>query len=86
MLGSRRDGRRESGRLARRTGKAYSAAAVSWDSGADAPDSSSVVHPNAFPTHGTLVIEVFFAPDRHQMTGSLSFMAIGHVPTCALPG
>lgn len=67
------------------SGKPYSAAAVSWDSGFNAPEGSFVVHPAAFPAHGTLVIEVFFTPDTHQLAGSLSFMAIGHVPTCALP-
>lgn len=68
------------------SGKSYSAAAVSWDSGRNAPDSSFVVHPAAFPEHGTLVIEVFFTPGSHQWTSLLSFMAIGRVPTCALPG
>jgi hypothetical protein len=67
-------------------GKPYGAAAVSWDSGLNAPDSSFVLHPAAFPKHGTLVIEVFFTPDLHRWASSLSFMAIGRVPTCALPG
>ena len=68
------------------SGKPYSAAAVSWDSGRNAPDSSFVVHPAAFPEHGTLVIEVFFTPGSHQWASLLSFMAIGRVPTCALTG
>jgi hypothetical protein len=66
-------------------GGPYSAAAVSWDSGLNAPDNSFVVHPAAFPKDGTLVIEVFFAPGVRHPTSSLSFMAIGRVPTCALP-
>jgi hypothetical protein len=67
------------------SGGPYSAAAVSWDSGLNAPDNSFVVHPAAFPKDGTLVIEVFFAPGVHHPTSSLSFMAIGRAPTCAVP-
>ena len=67
------------------SGGPYSAAAVSWDSGLNAPDNSFVVHPAAFPKDGTLVIEVFFAPGAHHPTSSLSFMAIGAAPTCAIP-
>lgn len=65
-------------------GKAYSPAAVSWDSGYNAPDSSFVVHPAAFPKGGTLVIEVFFTPGSQHWASMTSFMAIGRVPTCAL--
>jgi hypothetical protein len=65
-------------------GNPYSADAVSWDSGRNAPDSSFVVHPAAFPEDGTLVIEVFFVPGSHQWASMLSFMAIGRVPTCAV--
>jgi hypothetical protein len=39
----------------------------------------------AFPAHGTLVIEVFFRTDTHEMVGTLSFMAIGRVPSRAVP-
>jgi hypothetical protein len=67
-------------------GKPYTADAVSWDSGFNAPDSSFVVHPGAFPDDSTLVIEVFFTPGAHHWASSLSFMAIGRVPTCAVPG
>ena len=66
-------------------GKPYSSAAVSWDSGYNAPDSSFVVHPAAFPQDGTLVIEVFFTPGSQHWASMTSFMAIGRVPTCALP-
>jgi len=65
-------------------GKSYSAAAVSWDDGYNAPDSSFVVHPAAFPKDGTLVIEVFFTPGSQHWASMTSFMAIGRVPTCAL--
>ena len=67
-------------------GKPYSAAAVSWDSGLNAPDNSFVVHPAAFPKDGTLVIEVFFTEGAHHLTSLLSFMAIGRAPSCAIPG
>jgi hypothetical protein len=67
------------------SGVPYSAAAVLWDSGRNAPDSSFVIHPAAFPTHGTLVIEVFFAAGSQHWASTLTFMAIGRVPTCAVP-
>jgi hypothetical protein len=67
-------------------GKPYTARAVSWDSGLNAPENSFVVHPADFPNDATLVIEVFFTPDSHQLASSYSFMAIGRVPTCAWPG
>jgi hypothetical protein len=68
------------------SGNPYSADAVSWDSGRNAPDNGFVIRPTAFPAHGTLVIEVFFAAGTHRMVSTLSFMAIGRAPTCALPG
>lgn len=67
------------------SGMPYSAAAVSWDSGLNAPNSSFVIHPAAFPEHGRMVIEVFFTADSQHWASSFSFMAIGRVPTCALP-
>ncbi len=68
------------------SGLPYSARAVQWDF----PDQASevngfVVRPAAFPRRGTLVIEVFFAPGSSVPTGSLSYMVIGRVPTCAQP-
>jgi hypothetical protein len=68
------------------SGRPYSSAAVSWDSGRNAPDNSFVIHPAAFPTHGTLVIEVFFNPGSGRWVSTLSFMAIGKVPSCAISG
>ena len=67
-------------------GHPYSAQAVQWDF----PDAASevngfVVRPAAFPRGGTLIVEVFYAPDGKTPAGTLSYMAIGRVPTCAQP-
>lgn len=74
----------------------YSAAAVEWN-GPDAadPDSGLVVHPDQFPADGTFVVVVWLAPsgpsgnstlppEFPQVTGSLSYMAVGTVvaPAC----
>jgi len=68
------------------SGVGYSAKAVQWDF----PDQASevngiVVSPQYFPEHGTFVIEAYINPGEQTYKPSLSFMAVGPVPTCVVP-
>jgi hypothetical protein len=74
----------------------YSADAVTWNGPDSAdPDSGLVVHPDKFPTDGTFVVVVTMAPNGQlgmstlapgypQITGTMTFMAVGPVsaPSC----
>lgn len=64
----------------------YSGRAVQWDFPNPAAEVNGVViRPHNFPKDGTFVIEIAYLPGTHDMTGTLSFMARGHVPTCIQP-
>lgn len=68
------------------SGQPYSAKAVQWDFPNQAtPINGFVIHPSHFPSGGTLVIEVYYEPGASTPISTLSYMAIGHVPTCAQP-
>jgi hypothetical protein len=67
------------------SGLPYSARAVTWDLPAGSDFNGIVIHPKAFPAGGTLVIEAFYRPGTHVLESTLSFMAIGKVPTCVAP-
>ncbi len=67
-------------------GGPYDRRAVQWDFPNPTSEVNGViVRPQYFPAHGTLVIEVHYDAGSTNLADMMSFMAVGTVPTCAVP-
>jgi hypothetical protein len=67
------------------SGRSYSSRAVEWDTPAANAVGGILIHPDQFPNGATFIIEAQYAPGTTDLMSTLSFMARGAVPTCAVP-
>ena len=68
------------------SGEGYSARAVTWDfPNAASEVNGIIIRPRYFPAGGTFVIEAYSNPGSTALHPTLSFMAVGAVPSCVAP-